>query len=358
MKWGIIASCLGIAIPALAAPAALVWATPACADSWMLPETTTYFSADKTCRLTVVPRDLNSQLDFFEDKIAGKEKAGQREQGAGAPRATLERRDSDGKWTGIWSRALVNDVAPVSALISGDGHYVVTLDNWHSIGWGDDAIVIYDVRQGSERRFSVEKLLGKSYFRALPHSVSSVRWSETERIEGGQLLLDIVVPQESSERALATVTIAIDLATGAPSERNALAWRDARNAADRVNAAAIRHEEERRAARKAPLLGPQPQDVRGWHDYLKRPFCVSIPIGSTIIRARQYCCREVRPIIGIRSAGCVKRWRKKRSTARCLLAPMKRICSPYWIGRLPGGGRARSALHASTSPHPPRRTLG
>jgi hypothetical protein len=34
-------------------------------------------------------------------------------------------------------------VAPVSALVSEDGAYLITFDNWHSMGYGDDVVVLY-----------------------------------------------------------------------------------------------------------------------------------------------------------------------------------------------------------------------
>jgi hypothetical protein len=237
MRRGLIASCLGIAAIALAVPAALVWASPACADSWLLPETTTYLSPSKGCRLTVVPRDLEDQLAYFEGKLEGSEQAGQRPGGSPKATATLERRLPDGRWERLWAGTLVNDVAPVDALVSDDMDYVVTFDNWHSIGYGDDAIAIYDIANGGIRTFSVEKLLGAGYFAALPHSVSSVDWRGDARIQGGQLVIDILVPSESTNRdSRRHVALAIDLASGRISERSPAAWRDAKASAERVNA--------------------------------------------------------------------------------------------------------------------------
>lgn len=245
MKQGLIASCLGITALALAVPAALVWAGPACADSWLLPETTTYLSPGKGCRLTVVPRDLKDQLAYFEDRLEGSEQAGQRSGGSPKATATFERRLPDGRWKRLWAGTLVNDVAPVDALVSDGMDYFVTFDNWHSVGYGDDAIAIYDIANGGIRTFSVEKLLGADYFAALPHSVSSVDWRGNARIEGGKLVIDIVVPDESQMLDSSHhVALAIDLVSGKISERSPVAWRDARAAAERVNAA-------RRAAERA-----------------------------------------------------------------------------------------------------------
>lgn len=235
-----------MAVAAIAVPAALIWAPSACADSWLLPETTTYLSRGEGCRLTVVPRDLEDQLAFFEGKVAGAEKAGQRADGNSEPNATLERRLPDGRWQRVWTRALVNDVAPTDALISDDMKYVVTFDNWHSVGYGDDAIAIYDIANGGVRTFSVENLLGADYFAALPHSVSSVDWRSDARIEGGKLSIGIIVPDGSLLPDTARhVTLVIDLVSGKILERSPAAWKDARASAARINAT-------RRAAQQSP----------------------------------------------------------------------------------------------------------
>jgi hypothetical protein len=273
MRPGLIASCIGVAVAALAVPAALIWAGPACADSWMLPETTTYLSPDKGCRLTIVPRDLENQLTYLEGKVDNVEKAGQRPGGNPQANATLERRLPDGRWERLWARALVNDVAPADALVSDGMDYVVTFDNWHSIGYGDDSIVIYDIAKGGVRTFSVETLLGAEYFAALPRSVSSVQWRGDKRIEGGQLVIDVVVPDESRSMGRENhVALAIDLASGKTSERSPGAWRKARASAERVNAAARAAEQTNRAARVAPLPGPPSHDELGWHSYLREAF--------------------------------------------------------------------------------------
>lgn len=270
MRRGLIASCLCIATLALALPAALLWAGPACADSWPMPETTTYFSASKGCRLTVVPRDLDSQIDYFERAAEAGENGLPPE---GGPQATLDRRLPDGRWQRVWSRALVNDVTPTDALVSDDMAYVVTLDNWFSTGYGDDVIAIYNVANGGVRALSLEKLLGADYFAALPRSVSSIDWRGGARIEGNQLVIDITVPEETDGIASRHhVPLAIDLASGKPVERSPAKWKEARASAERINAAARAAEQAWRAMHIAPLLGPKPGDERGWTAYLQEAF--------------------------------------------------------------------------------------
>ena len=74
MKRGLIASCLGLAVAVLAVRPRWSGQARPCADSWALPETTTYLSASKGCRLTIVPRDLENQLAYFAGEVDNSEK--------------------------------------------------------------------------------------------------------------------------------------------------------------------------------------------------------------------------------------------------------------------------------------------
>jgi hypothetical protein len=76
---------------------------------------------------------------------------------------------------------LSNEVAPVQVLVSEDGQRVVTLDNWHRFGYGDEVVAIYSLR-GQVRRYSLEQALeglvpgGESLWDRFDHSVSSRHW--------------------------------------------------------------------------------------------------------------------------------------------------------------------------------------
>src|SRR5687767_5630364 len=106
----------------LAAGLLLAWSATAAADSWAPPEVKSYFSANRQVRLTVHPRSFTNALDFFTDKVCEREPAGappgNRQRTA---RAVMERSDGIGGWTPIWTGPLVNEVAPVSALVADDG---------------------------------------------------------------------------------------------------------------------------------------------------------------------------------------------------------------------------------------------
>lgn len=172
---------------------------PAWADSWFLPETETYLSADGDIRLTVVPRRLESQLAFFEDKVKGQEPAGPAA-GVSSERAggTLERRLPNGEWSLVWRTSLLNDVAPVSALVANGGDYVVTFDNWHSIGYGDNVVVIYGPRGQVVRSLGLDDFLSPRQIETLPASISSIHWAKSRNLsaDGQSLHLEIARPDD------------------------------------------------------------------------------------------------------------------------------------------------------------------
>lgn len=251
-------------------------AASAHADTWLPPERQTFTSANGEARLTVEPRPIRDQLAYFEDKVKGREPAGQP---AGETRrtaeATLERR-IDGRWRTVWHAPLVNEVAPVSALVSDDGEHVATFDNWASVGYGEDVVVLYGPGGRLVRALGLSQILPDVYIAALPRSVSSLWWSGQHRLtaDGRQLLVAVVVPDDDTPpgRERATVDVRIDLDTGAVTPPSGPAWVGALAQAKRVSAAREASEAARKAAFVAPLSAPASTGEREWHQYMQEAF--------------------------------------------------------------------------------------
>lgn len=93
----------------------VVVSSPSQADSWIPATVKVYESADHASRVTVVPRKITKVLDYFQDKVAGKEPTGAPD-GSKVLTATviMESRDASGKWENLWSKPLVNEVAPLT----------------------------------------------------------------------------------------------------------------------------------------------------------------------------------------------------------------------------------------------------
>lgn len=255
----------------------LAVAAPCFADSWMLPEPETYLSADRHVRLRVIPRELNSQLDYFEDKLHHKEPAGQRPgSGQTSARGILERLGPGGRWLPAWDRALANEVAPVGVLIADGGRNVVTFNDWHSVGYGPNAVVIYAADGRLVRALSLRQILPQVYIDALPHSVSSIWWRGEARFspDGQTLIVQILMPDDSDDasRNPSYVDRRIRLSDGAVLEDKSLYWARVLMQADSVANARKFAEQVRKNFFLSPLRGPVPPTEEGWHNYLREAF--------------------------------------------------------------------------------------
>lgn len=257
----------------------LVMVTPAAlGDSWSPATTKVYLSSDQTWRLTVTPRAVSGPLAYFEDKAAGRKDAG-------ALPGNLQKRAQGfmehlehGRWRAVWNEPLLNEVSPVTAIVSPSGS-AVTFDNWHSMGHGKDAVVIYDGRGKPVRAIALEDFLPKAYIEALPHSVSSVRWGGDHRLsaDGKRLILRVVVPNENSAEAMDDqkarhVELAFDMASGQEFTPEEPAWSRAIAQANRVDAALRAEEARQEAVFMAPLAAPRSDADADWHRYLAEAF--------------------------------------------------------------------------------------
>ncbi|EIL98879.1 hypothetical protein RHOFW104T7_14225 [Rhodanobacter thiooxydans] len=244
-----------------------------------MPATTkVYFSADRTWRLTVTPRAVSGALAYFEDKAAGREDAG-------ALPGNLQKRAQGfmehlehGHWRVVWNEPLLNEVSPVEAIISPSG-FVVTFDNWHGAGYGDDVVVIYDGHGKPVRAMGLKDFLPKEYIEALPHSVSSIWWGEGHHFsaDGRQLVLRVVVPAESTVEAMDDakaehVELAFELMDGKGSVPDEPAWSGAMTKAARVDALLRARWAKEEAIFVAPLQSPHGSEYVDWVHYLTEAF--------------------------------------------------------------------------------------
>ena len=242
------------------------------ADTWFPAETKTVLSADKRARATVIPRPLAGPLAYFRDKVDGHPQAGQRPGSVQTTaQARVERKTEQGGWTVVWEGPLTNDVAPVTVLVADGARYLVTLDNWHSMGWGDDAVAIYGPEGALIRRYALSDLLPAEYVEALPMSVSSIHWRGGARIvdRDQELRIDVVVPSlDDGSDAERYLELGISLADGRVSLPEGRAWQQALQAARAVNAAQQAELEAFRKRRATPLTAPRGDDEREWQEYM------------------------------------------------------------------------------------------
>jgi hypothetical protein len=238
----------------------------ALADSWAPPSVEATESADHRHRVVIVPRDIGSALAYFEEKT-GAAPASPRRDG---PVARIEARDAAGAWQPVRDFALVNDVAPTSVLLANDAQFLVTFDNWHSVGYGDDVVAIYDRHGTLVRKLGLEDILPAAYVNHLPRSVSSRWWG------GGHVLVDeerrvelhVVEPGAGMADASASIPVRLRLADGAVIPPEGAAWEQAMARALQLEAARQAAWDRLRQARISPLPAPTTRDTHAWRNYM------------------------------------------------------------------------------------------
>lgn len=279
-----------ISLLALAAIALSLTPTPSCADSWALPTTIAFTSRSGHARVTVTPRNLESQLRYFEDKVGKVDPAGQKKGAASVAKTRLERL-VEKRWQVIWERQIANDVAPVSAIVQDDGEHAVTFDDWHGLGYGPNAVVVYGADGKLVRAFALSDIVPADYIEALPHSVSSIHWHGDPRFstDGRRVLIPVVIPSQDFLADRTTIDVGIDLANGTVSPIDPTAWQAALATGRKVRAEQIAWEATAKAAFLAPLVGPKANAEREWHDYLREAIGRLIgdddTLSTTVLRA-------------------------------------------------------------------------
>ncbi len=280
--------------------ALLVTSSAARADSWLPATTKVYEAPDHSARLTVVPRELTSTLDYFSDKVAGKEPAGaQQGSSAKSAYAKLEVHTPSGGWVTRWTRPLVNEVAPVDVVVAPGGKAFATFDNWYSMGFGPTVIVVYNEYGEATKTLALNSIFPDWFVGALSRSVSSIHWRRSPRLSGDntEVLVPIILP--NSGRTLGQdgprLDLHIRLADAVIVGLGDPAWRDAlRNAAKVAHEQCIAELAEAKAW-NAPISALVQWDEVAWHHYLNEIGFRTVPgvmgddgpvIGTTVLRPR------------------------------------------------------------------------
>ncbi len=191
-------------------------------DQWMLPERQSYFSSNKQFRFDVIPTNIASQLDYWSDKVEGVDRPGVRDSHlSNRARGVLLTRVRENTYRSVSSFDLRNEVAPVSALVTNDGQNIVTFDDWHGMGYGDNVVVIYRGDGSVVNNLALSDLVTERDELLLPHTVSSIRWRVDVSIDQEHGVVRIQIPRCRRFRRCAcesTFDIHIRMSDGQPEE--------------------------------------------------------------------------------------------------------------------------------------------
>jgi hypothetical protein len=126
------------------------------ADSWSKLTIKRYYSTDSSCFVEIVPTRI--PVKYWDWKGAKPKK----KQTYTAADTTIVHSHAkmfkiDNKDTiKVWEQKLINPYAPVIALVSPKGKYLITLDNWYSAGYGPDVLVVYNEKGELLKRYQLE----------------------------------------------------------------------------------------------------------------------------------------------------------------------------------------------------------
>lgn len=140
------------------------------ADSWRLPEREQISSPNGAFVLDLVPSNIRSQIDYFEEESKG------RRTDRNPCWARLLRKLPGGKEEIVWTADLDNKVSPVDIVVADSGRVVVGFDNWHEVGYGPNVMAVYGDRGKLRFRHSLEELMSAEQIRKLTPSTSSRHW--------------------------------------------------------------------------------------------------------------------------------------------------------------------------------------
>ena len=116
----------------------------ALADVWELPKTKRYFSKDSTFMVKVIPTQIPEKYwQWTKSKPNKKKNFTEKDTTIILCHAILYKIESPDTIE-IWNKKIVNPIMPVQVIVADDGKSTVTFDNWSSMGYGPDVMVIYN----------------------------------------------------------------------------------------------------------------------------------------------------------------------------------------------------------------------
>jgi len=128
------------------------------ADIWDSPKIMDYYNSDSTFYVRIYPRHIPDKYSKWLEASQKKKKKFQPADTLVTPCYARMYKVADGKEKLIWEQKLINRIAPVTAIVSNDGKFLVTFDNWLSMGYGVDVMVYYNEKGELIKRHMLEDI--------------------------------------------------------------------------------------------------------------------------------------------------------------------------------------------------------
>lgn len=157
------------------------------ADSWAPPKTKDYYNDDKTYFVRIVPRTVPEKFWKWMNANPRQKKRFSSADTTIVPCHAIMYKKTKGADSLVWKKNLINEIAPVSAFVSNDAKYLVTFDNWHSVGYGVDVMAYYDSQGNLVKRHMLEDI-SPFPINTYLMSVSSLWWMcDTKFIDNSRI---------------------------------------------------------------------------------------------------------------------------------------------------------------------------
>lgn len=162
------------------------------ANQWEVPKKQKYYSLNKRYYVEVVPRKPVKGNNTESTGAVSEEKNNY-------AKGTLFKQKESGSYRKLHSFRLVNEVSPAEVIVSNDGSYIATFDNFYTSGYGPEAVVIYRSGGSVVRQLALEDFLTENDIATLPGSNYSRWWGRGHYFEEktNLLVLRIVSGNES-----------------------------------------------------------------------------------------------------------------------------------------------------------------
>jgi hypothetical protein len=117
--------------------------------------------------------------------------------------------EEDSSYRFVRSVVLRNPIGPGEAVISNDGRFFATFDDFCQAGMTENAVVIYDLENGTVVACGIEDFLPKKYRETLHRSISNINWGDQPYLNDEDRKIWIGPPRDSN----ANLSVVIDLNT-------------------------------------------------------------------------------------------------------------------------------------------------